>query len=249
MLSASPVTLTRKDDEPKNKANDARKIQNRDAKKDSKDVRNEKESKDTKSRTDWTPTQDAKLLEMKASNKSWKDIETEIGKPRHIAQPRFKELQGQGKAADVAEQGRDKQKNTSHEQKMAGYRKEWEAEAKANEDHKTNDNNNSKKGNQHNKDTNKGKANQENKDQAGNSGKQDQAKAAIEKKYTLAHLSKVEDRNFPIRELGIIAVLFAGLDAKEKAAWEVVASRYFDRSGCRVDGEDLKERFEALEKA
>jgi len=246
-LSASPANLTRKDDEPKNKANDAKKIQNRDAKKDSKEVRNEKESKDTKSTTDWTPTQDAKLLEMKASNKSWKDIETEIGKPRHIAQPRFKELQGQGKAADVAEQGKDKQKNTSHEQKKAEYRKEWEAEAKAKEDQKKD--NNSKKGKQHNKDTNKGKANQEKKDQAGNSGKQDQAKAATEKKYTLAHLSKIEDRNFPIRELGIIADLVAGLDAKEKATWEVVASRYFDRSGCRVDGEDLKETFEALERA
>ena len=242
MLSASPATHTRKDDEPKHKANEAKKIHNHGPKKDSKDIRNEKDNKLT---TDWTPAQDAKLLEMKAANKSWKDIEIEIGKPRPIAQPRFKELQAQGKVTNGTKDGKDNRKNTTHEQKKAEYRKEWEAKAKENQKQ----NNESKNGNQHKNETDKGKADQEKKGQASKDNrKQDQTKPATEKKYTLAQLSKVEDRNFTIRELSILTELVAGLDAKEKATWEVVASRYFDRSGCRVDGEDLKERFEALDK-
>ncbi|GAB7338758.1 hypothetical protein MBLNU457_5468t1 [Dothideomycetes sp. NU457] len=218
VLSLSP---TSKQDDSKNKANDVKKLKSLDAKKDG---GKENDSKDAQH---WTPAQDAKLLEMKAAKKPWKDIETEIGKPKKIAQPRFKELQGQGKAATGAEQGKDKNA-TNHEQKVAEKKKKkWEAMA------------NAKKEDQGKKD----KSNQE------KTVKADRAKAGAEKKYTLAQLSKVEDRNFSIRELAIIADLVVRLDVKEKAMWEVVASRYFDRTGCRVDGEDLKERFKELDRA
>ena len=231
MLSASPANPTRKENEPKHKANDAKKLKSLDAKKDG------SKENDTKV-APWTSAQDAKLLEMKAANRSWKDIETEIGKPKHIAQPRFKELQGQGKAATGADQGKDK-KTTDHELKVAEKKKKWEATAIA------------KKENQGKKEAKKGKENQEKmeKGAAKDDDKRDRAKVGAEKKYTLAQLSKVEDRNFSMRELGIIAALATGLGAKEQFMWEVIASRYFDRTGCRVDGEDLRDRFEALDKA
>lgn len=222
------IRTSKLQDETKHKANEAKKLQSRDAKQDgSKEV----DTKDNKPSTDWTPAQDAKLLEMKAANKSWKEIGTEIGRPKYIAQPRFKELRGQGMTATGADRGKDKG-ITHHEQAVAEKKKKkWEAMASA------------KKGSQGKKEVKKGKETQD-------SDKRFlQAKAGAEKRYTLAQLSKVEDRDFPIRELGIIADLVARLDGKEKSVWEVVASRYFDCTGCRVDGEDLRDRFEALDRA
>ncbi|KAG8625796.1 hypothetical protein KVT40_006197 [Elsinoe batatas] len=40
----------------------------------------------------WTPEQDAKLIELKAANKSWKDIATEMSKPRASLTARWKEI-------------------------------------------------------------------------------------------------------------------------------------------------------------
>ncbi|KAJ9630731.1 hypothetical protein H2203_001255 [Taxawa tesnikishii (nom. ined.)] len=58
---------------------------------------------------DFTAEQDAKLLEMKAQNKSWKDIETELGKPKHVLQKRFKETKPASEdAAKKAEEGKKK---------------------------------------------------------------------------------------------------------------------------------------------
>jgi hypothetical protein len=55
----------------------------------------------------WTAAQDAKITEMKADNKSWKEIALEVGASKTDVQHRFKELKKEGGGEKRADDGKE----------------------------------------------------------------------------------------------------------------------------------------------
>lgn len=164
-------------------------------------------NKDSSSENTFSAEQDAKLLEMKADNKSWKDIAAEIGKAQWQLKARFKEIKpADGNTANKPSDGKAK-----------GGKKQ-NGDNKANQGKKV-DLKNAK----HSKD-----------------GEGDEAKFGIDEWMELT-----EDDIFSFYDLKILRDLVAQ-DAEWM--WLRIASRFFDETGKRVDGSEIKKKFDDMGK-
>lgn len=177
---------------------------------------------------DFTAEQDAKLLEMKAQNKSWKDIETELGKPKHVLQKRFKETKPASEdAAKKAEEGK---KKAEENKKRAEEGKDEAAAAKKGKEGKEK----AKKKEEEEEEKKKKKK------EGGGDGKEEQEG----RKFTLEEWATLtEDDVFTYEDLKALADIFS-LDEEQR--WIRVASKFYGLTGRRMDPGDIKDKFEKV---
>ena len=177
---------------------------------------------DSKEESDFTPEQDAKLLEMKANGKStWKEIATELSRAPSDLKKRFKELKANGNAG-TGDAGGDN-----------GGPGGGNGETKEGEDANRNE---GQEGSKNKK--NKGwKGRNDNKQAYGDgSGEID-----ISPTFTLPQLKELTaDDMFGVEELEILSWL---VKKEKENGWFRIASGFYDRTGRRVHERDIQERF------
>lgn len=200
---------------------------------------------------DFTPEQDTKLLEMKADGKStWKQIAAELSKPPHELKKRFKEL----KAGDNAGGGG----NGGNKEEDGGHGKAGEGGGHKEEDggnglggregegskEKQGDGKNGGGGSAVDEGSfKKEKGNKEKKDANVKKNKVERHDGA-EPAFTLPQWRDLaQDDLFSLEELQILWNLVKKDKEKE---WLRIASGFYDKTGRRVHGDDIRERFAEL---
>ncbi|KAF2153098.1 hypothetical protein K461DRAFT_312569 [Myriangium duriaei CBS 260.36] len=183
---------------------------------------------------EFTAEQDAKLLEMKAANKTWKDIVSELGRSKSVWQARWKVTRPQGTAMNSATQkGKSKGEDGSIVE--------------------------GKKANK----SNSSRANDSKKEKALKKANVlrdlletgvPTPSASVVSKHTsrseprmslsaLLELLEVDAGFFSPREL---RDLFQMLQGDEDEKWLRIASRFYDQTGRRMHEEDIRDAVEAL---
>ena len=180
----------------------------------------------------FTAGQDAKLREMKAEGKTWKDIHAEI--PEHglsALKARFKDINKDGNDNAGAEA-----KKLEGTKKDGGGKKgdnEKKADGDGGKGEEKKDEN--KKGENKQGGGKKGSGEKEEPSKAGSKGS---AKFGMKDMITLQ-----EDDMFNFEELRILAGMVVN---DESNRWLRIASRFFDKTGRRVSADDIREKFEEM---
>ena len=171
---------------------------------------------------------------MKTESKSWKDIATELGKPQWALKNRFKEINKDGKGdggggagGDGNGEGKDGEENNKKNKVDKGKGKQAKTDQAKNGDGGED----------------KGKDDNEKDD--GN-GKESGGGKGGETKFTLEEwIELTEDDTFSFKDLLTLGTIVAKDDAEH---WERIASSYFDMTGQRVAGADIREKMKRLDK-
>ncbi|KAF4549492.1 Hypothetical protein D9617_21g097130 [Elsinoe fawcettii] len=218
---------------------------------------------DPKADDTWTPEQDAKLIEMKGSNKSWKEIGDEIKKDKHTLTARWKEInpaktnaQANSGAVDTGKQQESAAKD--NDDKEGDEKKETNGDTNKNNGNKVNGNQDTT--NNHNQSKkSRGKQPQlEPTDILVNfthgiptppasihshrSSRSYTRKRRDEPRLTLTALTALLNEDNHAYTAEEIKDLWAALDEDEEEKWLRVASRFYDAKGRRIDAEDIREK-------
>ena len=190
---------------------------------------------------EFTAEQDAKLLEMKAANKTWKDIISELGHSKSIWQARFKEIRPQQPNPKVSQQGNGKDDEAKGKKASSSHIDDTKA-----------------KGSQSsNKKSDHGKEETASKlatlcDMLRRGTPIPPGSASFkhggnnEPRLTLSALLEVLEADaqfFSPREL---RDLYRMLQGDEEGKWLRLASRFYDETGRRVHEEDVRDAVKAL---
>lgn len=178
---------------------------------------------------------------MKGEGKTWKDITEELGKPKHVCQARWKEIdpaKAGGDAAGKNNGGGKKGGNEKKDDKPAAEDKKAEEPKKMTKAEKKAAKNAAKAQNETKADDEKKpKTNGDNTDKK-DKGKTKPASKSGRTKEEWITLQ--EDDMFSFGELQLLSELIARYDTER---WGLVASRFFDKTGRRVHPLDVRDKF------
>jgi len=181
---------------------------------------------------DFTAKDDKRLMEMKAVNKSWKEITAELDRPKNVLKDRYNHLNAlQGGGGEV-------DKNKSGDKKQDGGNGK---DDKQNE--KSGHDKGDKKGGKENKQA-KGDKNSNEKPSAKAPSKAPSRTSSRDVRFTGDEWKNLqEDDLFSFGELQCLTELIM---REDRQRWLRIASAFADRTGRRVHPEDIREKFEEI---
>lgn len=196
-----------------------------------------------------TPEEDEKLIALKAENKSWKEIVAEMGKPKGVLTQRWKVIDpakadGDGDAAAKTGGGNGDKKNGNSGDKKEDDKSAAAAEEKKDEEPKkmTKAEKKAAKAAAAKAEAEEAKAMEQAKSSppslrsAGKAGSKARSKADDSED---GWLTLQEDSKWAFMELQLLAELLA----RYGFLWELVAAKFYDITGRRVYGYEVREKF------
>jgi len=195
---------------------------------------------------EWTAEEDAKLKEMKAQNKTWKEIEGEMGRPKYQLQARFKQIKDTNDGGEA-----DKKKDNGGDKADKKKDKGGEKADKKKDEGGIDKAGGGGEGNKQDKQEKKSK--QEKKQEKKQATKEATgAKAASksgsrrETKFTMQEWTTLqEDELFTFGELQLLTEL---VKRDQDLFWLRIAANFYDKTGRRVHPDDVREKFEQMDR-
>lgn len=191
--------------------------ENKPEEKKSEEVKSDNADESKATEDTFTEEQDAKMLEMKKDNKSWREIAEATGKAQHLLKKRFKEIKPAEPDAKPAKQSHDQSK----EDKAAEHKAKGLEEKRKQEEAKA----------QHAVEVGANVA----------AAATAHAQAQNEAKMTMEEWRALTtDETFTYSDLQTLALIVNG-DTDHR--WQRIASRFFDLTGKRIHPEMMKRKF------